>query len=468
MEQNTSNKGNLPFTNKSADNPADKSTKSQNRKEESKKDPFLQKMEYAHILICSLVLIVFFIVGCAFFARPKVSEIEKRELNKFPSFNMNDFLSGKYTSDISLWYSDTYPTREGMISASDAIKSLYGIKGSQFSSGNSSGDDIPDTPMNPNKPSDTDSPNPPDDENHEKGEQIGAFYVRGDTAFELYHFNQLNSQRYASLINSAADSLSGKAHVYDLIVPLSYTFAFNSDELSSTGASDCEKAISYIYSGLSQNVSAVNICQNMHSHKNEYLYYRTDHHWTARGAYYAYESFCSAKGISPTPLSSYERLEFGGFLGTLYADTKANALKNNPDTVEAFVPMGTNIASVTERNGNITKYSIVNKQTDKFYANAASKYNCFIAGDNPLTEIHNPDKTDNSSIVVIKESFGNAFVPFLVDSYEYVYVIDYRYFSGNLYDFVTSHNVGDVLFINNVIATSTSARLNEMEKIIKK
>lgn len=457
MERKTNNK----------DNNINIDKENQTRKNKFQNDPFLKKAAYVHILLCTLILLVFFIIGCAFFARPSISEIEKRELNKFPSFNINDFMSGKYTADISLWYSDTYPTREGMIAASDAIKSLYGIKGNQFSSGNNVGDDIPDGPMNPTGPSGDSETNPPDDDNnHQQGEQIGAFYVRGDTAFELYHFSQSNSQRYASLINKTADKLSGKAKVYDLIVPLSYTFAFNADELNSTKASDCEKAINYIYSGLSSNISSVNICPNMRSHKNEYLYYRTDHHWTARGAYYAYESFCSAKGISPTPLSSYEKLEFGGFLGTLYADTKANALKNNPDTVEAFVPKGTNTAKVTERNGNVTQYSIVNKQTDKFYANAASKYNCFIAGDNPLTEIHNPNKNDRSSIVVVKESFGNAFVPFLVDSYEYVYVIDYRYFNGNLCDFVTTHNAGDVLFINNVVATSTSARLNEMEKII--
>ena len=67
---------------------------------------------------------------------------------------------------------------------------------------------------------------------------------------------------------------------------------------------------------------------------------------------------------------------------------------------------------------------------------------------------------------MVKESFGNAFVPFLVDSYEYVYVIDYRYFDGTLSDFVSEKNASDVLFINNVIATSTSARLNELSELI--
>ena len=80
--------------------------------------------------------------------------------------------------------------------------------------------------------------------------------------------------------------------------------------------------------------------------------------------------------------------------------------------------------------------------------------------------IHNPNKKDGSSIVVVKESYGNAFVPFLVDSYEYVYVIDYRHWSGHLADFVVEKGIDDVLFLNVVNNTSTAERLKELNKII--
>jgi hypothetical protein len=89
-----------------------------------------------------------------------------------------------------------------------------------------------------------------------------------------------------------------------------------------------------------------------------------------------------------------------------------------------------------------------------------------LLGDHALGEIHNETKADGSSILVVKESFGNAFVPFLVDSYEYVYVIDARYFDGNLVDFVTAHSVDEVLFINNLSATGAGARLDELQKFI--
>ena len=115
----------------------------------------------------------------------------------------------------------------------------------------------------------------------------------------------------------------------------------------------------------------------------------------------------------------------------------------------------------------MVEYQIVNKQTAAWYPAAGAKYNCFIAGDNPFSEIKNPEINDGSSIVVIKESYGNAFVPFLVDSYSTVYVIDYRKWNGHLADFVSENSIDDVLFLNVVNTTSTGARLRELQSIIE-
>ena len=85
-----------------------------------------------------------------------------------------------------------------------------------------------------------------------------------------------------------------------------------------------------------------------------------------------------------------------------------------------------------------------------------SKYNCFIGGDNPFTVIENPTITDGSACILIKESYGNAFAPFLVDHYQHVYIIDYRYYEGNLTQFVKDKNVQDVILLNNMEALSVS------------
>ncbi|MBE6684258.1 MAG: hypothetical protein E7592_01230 [Ruminococcaceae bacterium] len=421
---------------------------------------FKSKTDAIKTALFVAVMAIFAFIGLLFFLRPTVSETEKRELTKFPEFTLESFLSGEFTSQVSLWFADTYPLREGMISANSSLESLYGFNSEQIVMGGDA-DDIPDTPSDP---SDVVF-NPTDDGS---GEKVSGLYVNADVAYQLYSFNEQNSKSYVALINNFATRVDGKAQVYDLIAPLHYQIALSVETAQKYGASDGEKAIDYMYSLLSDSVTSVDALSEMRAHNGEYLYFRTDHHWTARGAYYAFVAFCEAKGIEPTALESYESLRFDGFLGTLYSEAnQPAAMKNNPDFVEAFVPMGTNEITVTERGGNVVKYQVVNKQTNSWYPAAGAKYNCFIAGDNPLSEIHNPSISDGSSIVVVKESYGNAFIPFLVDSYEYVYVIDYRYWSSDLADFVIEGGIDDVLFLNVVSNTSTSTRLSELADILQ-
>ena len=194
------------------------------------------------------------------------------------------------------------------------------------------------------------------------------------------------------------------------------------------------------------------------------MYFRTDHHWTALAAYYTYTQWADVKGITANDLSSYETVTFDGFLGTLYAKTNNSpALGENPDEVIAYIPHGTNRMKFTDTKGNTLSWNVI---TDVSSWVSSSKYNTFIGGDNPFSVIENPTITDGSSCVVVKESFGNAFVPFLVDHYQYVYVIDYRYYKGDFYNFVKENNVSDVIFINNISATSTSARVNELSNMV--
>ena len=415
------------------------------------------------ILIPVAVLCIGFILGLCWFLRPAESETEKRELTKFPSFTVKSFLSGEFTDQVSLWYADTFPGREGLIKSYHGIQSLFGLRGEQLQQGDL-GDTVPDGPMDPNTPVDRPV------NGGQEGEKVGGYYLSGDTAYELYSFSRSGAQTYASHMNKAADTLAGKATVYDLIVPLHYSIALGADVQESMSLPDAGVAIPYMYSGMNEDVHTVDVYAALMAHRDEYIYFRTDHHWTATGAYYAYEAYCKKAGITPTPLSSYEKLTFDGFLGTLYSKTgQPSAMGNNPDVVEAYVPKGTNSMVTHEKNGNVVKtYSIVNRQTDKWY-NAATRYNCFIAGDNPLTEIHNENVSADrkgTSVLLVKESFGNAFAPFLVDSYEYVYVVDYRYYDGTLSELVDSKGIDDVIFLNNVVAATGSDRLDEMEDFI--
>ena len=145
---------------------------------------FNKKTDSVKIILFVATMAIFFVIGLAFFLRPTESENEKRKLTEFPKFTVSSFLSGEWTNQVSLWYSDTYPLREGMISADSALESLYGIKGEQVIVGGDA-DIIPDAP--------TDSEvvfNPTDDGG---GERVQGMYVNGDTAYQLYSFSQQNS-----------------------------------------------------------------------------------------------------------------------------------------------------------------------------------------------------------------------------------------------------------------------------------
>ena len=420
------------------------------------------------LLIPVAVLCVGFILGLCWFIRPTESETEKRELTKFPTFTVESFLSGEFTDQVSLWYADTFPGREGLIKAYHGVESLFGLRGEQFRQGEL-GDEVPegqmpDGPVEPDRPTD----------GGEGGEKVGGYYLSGDTAYELYAYSESGARTYASLMNRAAVTLEGKANLYDLVVPLHYSFALSAEVQDSMSLPDAGKFIPYVYSGMNSEVNTVDVYTALMAHKDEYIYFRTDHHWTATGAYYAYEAYCEKAGITPTPLDSYEKLSFGGFLGTLYSKTgQPAAMGNNPDTVEAYVPKGTNDMYTYDESGERTLWrgGVVRRETDTVYVAASSKYNCFIVGDNPLTEIHNENVSADrkgTTVLLVKESFGNAFAPFLVDSYEYVYVVDYRYYKGGtLSELVADKGVDDVIFLNNVVAATGSARLAEMEDFIQ-
>ncbi len=414
-------------------------------------DKFEQSAAKLKIILAVSLAVALCLIGLAFFARPTESESEKRTLTEFPDFTLESFLNGEYTAQISLWFADTFPLREAMVSANFVMKDLYGIKEEQLVI-------QPDNIEN--------------SEDNAIGETIGGYYIKGNTAYELYVGNNSASKKYIDTVNSANMLIGDISQIYDIVIPLHYSITLSEKDVESIkksiDLSDNKAVIDYIYSGLDSSIKTVDAYSSLKSHNDEYIYYRTDHHWTALGAYYAYVSFCQAKGITPTPLDKLTKYEFDGFLGTLYEKSQRPlSLSQSPDVVEAFVPMGTNHMTIHMKDGTISdQYEIVCTYTDRMYQNAASKYNCFIAGDNPLTEIHNTNINNGASVVIIKESYGNAFVPFLVDSYEYVYVIDYRYWEGSLKDFVVQNSIEDVIFLNVVNATSGD-RVDKLNAIIK-
>ena len=467
------------------------------------------KWHKIRITVVSVIIILLMITGFLIFLRPAESDLEKRKLAVFPTPTLAAVLNGSFFMDISKWYADTYPLREKMIAFQSNTEDLYGIRNTViYGDTGQKADAIPkedgetapiisdiaveedsDKTSNvteslpdgnnesasstaivqnsvsdgsiqaENKEAANSQEMAKEDEKPAKDgtlkvqpEVAGTVYIAENRGFTLYYFYKKGADLYASMLNTVAKKIGNSATIYDIVVPNSFGVNLDEDIQKNMNTSNQGEAINYIYKKLNKSIKTVETYNQLRNHNSEYLYFKTDHHWTALGAYYVYRSFCETKGIHPHELGDYKEKKFPDFLGSFYAySNQSKALKKNPDTVEAYIPIATNKEKITPREGKPYQYDIIS-DANKF--SSANKYLAFIGGDQPLIEINNPKLKDDSSCIIIKESYGNAFVPFLVDHYQYVYVVDYRYYTGDVAKVAAKHTNTDIIFLNNTAATS--------------
>lgn len=411
------------------------------------------------VRIFAFLMLLGGVVGLLFFCRPDTSEVEKRKLTEFPKPTVATFLNGEFFSDVALWYSDTYPMRDTLIAADQKFESIYGVTPSTMMVGTTKeGDDIPDVDESAGgsgadkaeeEKTEIKEISAPDSKAMEAEiqQQIQQnLYVKDGAAYSIYYYSQEAAEIYTSALSSAAAELEGETDVYSILVPNNSGAMLTEQELEDLGGSDQQQAVDYYYS-LYDGVKTVDTVRTLREHNDEYLYFRTDHHWTQLAAYYVYQNFCEEKGIEPHDLSDFEKKTFSPFLGTFYQELKNPDMAANPDSVDAYVPMGTNDMVFWDTEGKEVEWSVIE---DVSTWNENSKYACYVGGDRPMAVIENPDITDGSSCVVVKESYGNCFIPFLVDHYQTVYIIDFRYANTNVMDFVKENKVQDLILINNI------------------
>lgn len=450
-----------------------------------------QSPENKHKIIkIAASVFTFFVISTVCFIiplRPSVSESEKRELASFPEFSLESLASGEYFSGISTWFSDTMPFRDTLMNLNTRLQHFLGTDGAiqGFNEG-VQGDIIP-TPAVPDadetvayqesttSAEETESQDsteaateevtyPADKNEAQNVEQLGSIVICDNAGFEYYHFVQSTADNYVKALNTAAARFSGSSNIFASIAPNSTDITLNEKVREKISVSNQKNAIDYMLGSASASIKKFNCYDNIKQHRDEYVYFRTDHHWTALAAYYAYEVFCSAKGISPLPLSAYEVWSFDGFLGTFYNDSGKNpALGATPDRVDTYKPPCDYSMTITDKNGSTSSMPLL---YDESNAPASYKYGTFICGDNPLTTITNASNPNGETCLVIKESFGNAFVPFLVYHYKTVYVIDYRHYAGSLAGFLSTNPVNDIIFMNNISMTRNAALVQDFTDFI--
>ena len=298
--------------------------------------------------------------------------------------------------------------------------------------------------------------------------QVNGFLVVGDTAYEYYTFLPDIADKYAETINRARNSVPATVNVYDILVPTAIDVTLAKSVRNSQPTDSQLDGINYIYARILGDVKKVEVYDELRYHRDEYIFFRTDHHYTARGAWYAYLRFCDAAGIKAADLESdFTQTMFMNYYGSFYSKTDHYKTLTTPDYVVAYIPNDTNDIDITQNDGTHLYWDVV---TDVSTWDSSSLYNCFIGGDQPWSVITNPNVNDDSACIVIKESYGNPFVPYLVPNYHNIYVVDYRHYSKisgkHLADIVSETGARDVIFINNMSMTRNSDLVNKLYNFV--
>ena len=356
-----------------------------------------KKALWIEAIVFLAFIFAFFILNTALPDR-EFSEQENRSLQQRPAFSFDELFSGQYTKDFEAYTTDQFTLRDEWITLKAASELALG-----------------------------------------KRQNNGMFLCDGGTIIEPYEAPEdgkleANMEALNKLVaNTDADVyfalIPGKSDIWAHMLP-------------QNAPRDSEKAaIDYCYS-LSDAVN-VDIYGKLEEHSSEYIYYRTDHHWTTHGAYLAYEQFCALKGLTPFDPSAEQTVEVPDFYGTHYSATRFwNA---EPDTITYYSL--DNPMTIYQLTGEASFEPVETVQLmDPDKLETQDKYGAFLHGNNGYSVIEGDGE---GSILVVKDSYGNCFVPYLTKNYAKIGVVDFRDFHYGLDTTIEKEGYDQILILYN-------------------
>lgn len=197
-------------------------------------------------------------------------------------------------------------------------------------------------------------------------------------------------------------------------------------------------------------ITGINVAPILAEHAAEQVYYRTDHHWTTRGAYYAYQAMYEDLGINRAP--EYKAsLASVTFEGTLASQSGSHSVK---DPIEIFRGLdgAEYYTYYPDSEKQVTSLYDVEKLSEK------DQYQVFFGGNHPVVEIHTVNDTGRN-LLIFKDSYANSFVPYLVTSYDNIYMVDPRYYYDNAGLLISANKITDVLFLYSMNTFATDRTL---------
>lgn len=363
------------------------------------------------------VVFLIFIYGMAlwFLFSPKTdySSSEKRYLQKFPDANVEKVLSGEFGSEFETFFADRFPQRNTWVGINAYTTLAEGNNGASGVYNCKNGCLI-------NKPVSTEN-------NLDKNISAVADFAKS-----------IDTPTTVMLVPSTG-------YIADDVLP-TFHDKYNDDE-----------DISRISSTLSKDkISFVDLRERFKSeYKNgSQLYYKTDHHWTTKGAYTGYQELCKALGVTPIDDSTLKKDSYPDFYGTTYSSS--GFWLTPPDNIEIWSNPNNSSKNISVK---ITEGANIKTSGSMYFTDHLKeddKYPVFIDGNHALTEITNTN-AKNGTVLLIKDSFSHSLAPFLAENYSKVVLVDLRYYKESVSDLVTTYKPEQVVVLYGIdnLATDT-------------
>jgi len=416
-------------------------------------DQINRKIHLVNVIIfCSLLLLG--AVASLALTKNSVSEMENRKLTSFPVYSDSSLWSGDYFKQIEMFYADNFPLRNKWINASNAFRSKFGFESSEIKIYEPVNDEEANEKKDTLKTNITSGPLPDDSAVGEVKKRVFVFKNR---AFEMFGGGPAMGKAYADVINSYNRLLSPQIQVYNLIIPVALEFEIT--EKYKKLQKPNRPAIENIYNHEDSAIKKVWAIDEIRKHREEYIYFNTDHHWTSLGAYYAYVAFCKTAGLIPVAIDTVQSKVKDSFLGSLYRLTRDSKLKDNPDSVTYYL-FGDSVNFYIGSSNNLSYWAKSHMYAEK--VSGVNSYSVFLQGDLPIVKMETQHK-NGRKIAIVKESYGNAFAPFLINNYEKVVVVDQRYYTGDFVAMLKKEGINELLFINNIFAAHTPFHIQKIK-----
>lgn len=450
------------------------------------------------VFFVTVIALVYLFFTAAFnlLPRSRYSVLEKRELNRFPSFTLDSLADGSYTAAISSWYSDTEPYRDTLMELSMQFRDLLGIrlgeqniqyvsqeKNAAVETAGEEHDPVVAAEKHDHTEATEDSVKSVKAFEHVDAEggiddvakvaSSGIILVgSGENVRALMGFfgTERGGAKYAEVINQYGATFGKSVKVWCMPIPTSTEFYCPEDAAKFTKKQ--WPVFNSIFSNLSNGVRAVDIYSVLAQHTDEPIYLRTDHHWAPLGAYYAAQEFARVAGVPFGDLSRYEEHVVHRFVGSMYGYSQNVAVKKAPEDFVYHIPTEveyttTYVNYTLDEEFHVTGESrpYKSKYFFSFKDGSGAAYTTFMGGDIKLTKVET--STHNGRrLLVFKDSFGNAVPGYLFYSFEEIHVADFRYFTKDVVSYVDENHITDILFANNITNTCVNYTYSRYRKFL--